>query len=238
MSAELFLDVESPSAADLLTRRAERISDWVVAREPKWVQDLEGFYRRWLERLLVVEDVVTRGGRVQDIGSQSIVPLLRLEPGQSFLDLCAAPGNKTAQALEAGVVPEIARSTDVDQVMLQAKKSNPDITARQLLELRRALSAAATNCTITATCDKRAVFKGVRFDLSQLPAASSSLARPPGRPLEHPQRRRCESLVRRARRPCRSREAIEAIATSCHTRWNRSGACCPPRWTHSAYRLA
>jgi 16S rRNA (cytosine967-C5)-methyltransferase len=44
-----------------------------------------------------------RGGRLQDIGSQSIVPLLALEPGQSFLDLCAAPGNKTAQALESGV---------------------------------------------------------------------------------------------------------------------------------------
>ena len=43
------------------------------------------------------------GARIQDIGSQSIVPLLRLERGQSFLDLCAAPGNKTAQALEAGV---------------------------------------------------------------------------------------------------------------------------------------
>jgi 16S rRNA (cytosine967-C5)-methyltransferase len=45
----------------------------------------------------------TRGGRMQDIGSQSIVPLLELESGQSFLDLCAAPGNKTAQALESGV---------------------------------------------------------------------------------------------------------------------------------------
>ncbi len=44
-----------------------------------------------------------RGSRMQDIGSQSIVPLLRLAPGQSFLDLCAAPGNKTAQALETGV---------------------------------------------------------------------------------------------------------------------------------------
>ena len=43
------------------------------------------------------------GDRIQDIGSQSIVPLLDLAPGQSFLDLCAAPGNKTAQALEAGV---------------------------------------------------------------------------------------------------------------------------------------
>jgi 16S rRNA (cytosine967-C5)-methyltransferase len=43
------------------------------------------------------------GARTQDIGSQSIVPLLGLEPGQTFLDVCAAPGNKTAQALEFGV---------------------------------------------------------------------------------------------------------------------------------------
>jgi 16S rRNA (cytosine967-C5)-methyltransferase len=38
--------------------------------------------------------------RFQDIGSQAVVPLLDLQPGQTFLDLCAAPGNKTAQALE------------------------------------------------------------------------------------------------------------------------------------------
>ncbi len=44
-----------------------------------------------------------RAGRTQDIGAQSIVPLLRLSAGQSMLDLCAAPGNKTAQALESGV---------------------------------------------------------------------------------------------------------------------------------------
>ncbi|MDQ2899338.1 MAG: hypothetical protein M3Y07_05990 [Acidobacteriota bacterium] len=44
-----------------------------------------------------------RDGRIQDIGSQSIVPLLRLASGQTFLDLCAAPGNKTAQALETRV---------------------------------------------------------------------------------------------------------------------------------------
>ena len=42
-------------------------------------------------------------GRIQDIGAQSIVPILDLHPGQTFLDLCAAPGNKTAQALECGV---------------------------------------------------------------------------------------------------------------------------------------
>jgi 16S rRNA (cytosine967-C5)-methyltransferase len=47
---------------------------------------------------------ITVGGpRIQDIGSQAIVPLLELRAGQRFLDLCAAPGNKTAQALETGV---------------------------------------------------------------------------------------------------------------------------------------
>lgn len=40
------------------------------------------------------------GFRFQDISAQAVVPLLRLEPGQTFLDLCASPGNKTAQALE------------------------------------------------------------------------------------------------------------------------------------------
>jgi 16S rRNA (cytosine967-C5)-methyltransferase len=41
-------------------------------------------------------------GRQQDIGAQSIVPLLQIEAGMTVLDLCAAPGNKTAQALAMG----------------------------------------------------------------------------------------------------------------------------------------
>ena len=41
-------------------------------------------------------------GRQQDIGAQSIVPYLKIEPGMSALDLCAAPGNKTAQMLQSG----------------------------------------------------------------------------------------------------------------------------------------
>ncbi len=39
-------------------------------------------------------------GRAQDIGAQSIVPLLEIQPGMTVLDLC--PGNKTAQAIAAG----------------------------------------------------------------------------------------------------------------------------------------
>ncbi len=38
--------------------------------------------------------------RIQDIGSQRVVPRLELRPGDTFLDLCAAPGGKTSQALE------------------------------------------------------------------------------------------------------------------------------------------
>ena len=38
-------------------------------------------------------------GRQQDPGAQSIVPLLEIQPGMTVLDLCAAPGNKTAQIL-------------------------------------------------------------------------------------------------------------------------------------------
>jgi 16S rRNA (cytosine967-C5)-methyltransferase len=41
-------------------------------------------------------------GRRQDLGSQSIVPLLEIEPGMTVLDVCAAPGNKTAQTIAAG----------------------------------------------------------------------------------------------------------------------------------------
>jgi 16S rRNA (cytosine967-C5)-methyltransferase len=44
-----------------------------------------------------------RDGRLMDISSQAVVPLLDLQPGHLFLDLCAAPGNKTLQALETPV---------------------------------------------------------------------------------------------------------------------------------------
>ncbi|MFN0105754.1 MAG: transcription antitermination factor NusB [Bryobacteraceae bacterium] len=46
-----------------------------------------------------------RGERQMDIGSQQIVPLLDLSPHHRFLDVCAAPGNKTLQAAECGVQP-------------------------------------------------------------------------------------------------------------------------------------
>jgi 16S rRNA (cytosine967-C5)-methyltransferase len=60
------------------------------------------------------------GLRIQDISSQAIVPLLELRPGLSFLDLCAAPGNKTAQALEYGVS---AIACDISPARLAPLKS-------------------------------------------------------------------------------------------------------------------
>lgn len=43
---------------------------------------------------------VQPGMRLHDISSQAVLPLLGLQAGDSYLDLCAAPGNKTLQALE------------------------------------------------------------------------------------------------------------------------------------------
>ncbi|HEX3745426.1 MAG TPA: transcription antitermination factor NusB [Bryobacteraceae bacterium] len=75
--------------------------EWLLAR---WEQQFGAEAAEGIARAALREpEKYTRGDRTQDIGAQSIVPLLQLESGQSFLDVCAAPGNKTAQALEAGV---------------------------------------------------------------------------------------------------------------------------------------
>lgn len=75
--------------------------EWLLAR---WERNYGAETAAGIARAALAEPVeYTRGGRIQDISSQSIVPLLSLEAGQTFLDLCAAPGNKTAQALESGV---------------------------------------------------------------------------------------------------------------------------------------
>lgn len=67
------------------------------------------------------------GFRFQDIGSQAVVPLLHLLPGQRFLDLCAAPGNKTAQALETAV-RAIAADLHLSRARLLKPLSIPIVT--------------------------------------------------------------------------------------------------------------
>jgi 16S rRNA (cytosine967-C5)-methyltransferase len=76
--------------------------EWLLAR---WERHYGSEIAVLIARAALIEPetyvrVTPAGTRIQDIGSQSIVPLLQLESGMSLLDLCAAPGNKTAQALE------------------------------------------------------------------------------------------------------------------------------------------
>jgi 16S rRNA (cytosine967-C5)-methyltransferase len=74
--------------------------EWLLAR---WERQYGTEAAAGIARAALAEPVkYTRGDRIQDIGSQSIVPLLELSPSHTFLDLCAAPGNKTAQAMESG----------------------------------------------------------------------------------------------------------------------------------------
>jgi 16S rRNA (cytosine967-C5)-methyltransferase len=78
------------------------VPSWILER---WVnnygsQAAESIARAFLQEPLNVVNPTT--GRQQDPAAQEIVPLLGIEPGMTLLDLCAAPGNKTAQAIAAG----------------------------------------------------------------------------------------------------------------------------------------
>lgn len=78
------------------------IPPWMLERWEKFygVEAAEKIARAALEE--PPNYVNAQTGRQQDLGAQSIVPLLDLEPGMRALDLCAAPGNKTAQMIAAG----------------------------------------------------------------------------------------------------------------------------------------
>lgn len=77
---------------------------WMLARwERHYGQEAaERIARAFLEPPKTYVRRTSSGVRIQDLGAQAVVPLLDLKPGLRVLDLCAAPGNKTAQALESG----------------------------------------------------------------------------------------------------------------------------------------
>lgn len=118
-SVELVKQAQKKSAAGFVNAVLRKVNRETVtwpdrATElsvPAWMLDrwarrygtetAEGIARAALEEPEVYVNPAT--GRQQDIGSQAIVPLLGLAPGMTLLDLCAAPGNKSAQAIEAGV---------------------------------------------------------------------------------------------------------------------------------------
>jgi len=86
--------------------------------------------------------------RQQDIGAQSIVPLLEIEPGMTLLDVCAAPGNKTAQALALG-----ARVIACDRYLARMAEV-PNESARVVLDATAALpfSSKFDRILIDAPC--------------------------------------------------------------------------------------
>ncbi len=89
------------------------------------------------------------GFRLQDIGSQSIIPLLDLQPGQTYLDLCAAPGNKTMQALETPL--RFAVACDISWNRIQ---EIPPVCPRVVLDAAQPLpfSAQFDRIFIDAPC--------------------------------------------------------------------------------------
>ena len=80
---------------------------------------------------------VRAGMRLHDIGSQAVLPLLDLRPGHSYLDLCAAPGNKTLQALETPL--ELAVACDISP---QRASQIPPVCHRVVLDAARPLPFA------------------------------------------------------------------------------------------------
>jgi 16S rRNA (cytosine967-C5)-methyltransferase len=125
------------------------------------------------------------GFRMQDISSQAIVPLLELRPNQTFLDLCAAPGNKTAQALELGAR---AVACDVNLGRLTALKAlGCDLVAldgTQPLPLRRRFDRILVDvpCSGTGTLGRNPEIKWrlrhddlVRFHQTQVKLLTNGL---------------------------------------------------------------
>ena len=74
------------------------------------------------------------GMRTQDIGSQAIIPLLELQPGHRYLDVCAAPGNKTLQALETPLA--LAVACDISETRAQ---QIPPVCPRVVVDATRHL---------------------------------------------------------------------------------------------------
>lgn len=87
-------------------------------RLPPGVEPPEGAAPGPVEGSWLIRGEAPPGARRQDIGSQAVVGLLALRPGQTVLDLCAAPGNKTLQILEAN--PKAVVAADASGARLAA----------------------------------------------------------------------------------------------------------------------
>jgi 16S rRNA (cytosine967-C5)-methyltransferase len=117
-SVELVKRAHKASAAALVNATLRRIDrqpvPWpgraIELSTPAWLLERwdRQFGRETADKIAAAslqpaETHIASTGRIQDVGAESIVPFLDLHAGQTLLDLCAAPGNKTAQAIECGV---------------------------------------------------------------------------------------------------------------------------------------
>ncbi len=137
--------------------------------------------------LETAETHIASTGRIQDIGAQSIVPLLDLQPGQSFLDLCAAPGNKTAQAIECGVRAiacdihlhrlQQMRGLNCPLVVLDATQPLPFRTGLDRIMFDRILVDAPCSGTGTLGRNPEIKWRSKASDLPDLHAKQVALVR-------------------------------------------------------------
>ncbi len=87
------------------------VSDTAVQlAEPVAVERLPHFQDGWVS--------------VQDAAAQFAAPLLNLQPGQRVLDMCAAPGGKTAAMLELQPQISVLIAIDIDEKRLKRVEEN------------------------------------------------------------------------------------------------------------------
>ncbi|MGA8027531.1 MAG: transcription antitermination factor NusB [Bryobacteraceae bacterium] len=100
---------------------------WLLER---WASHFGSVTAREIAKAALIEPLpYVRAMRLHDIGSQAIVPLLDLQPGLAYLDLCAAPGNKTLQALETRL--SLAVACDIS---LKRIREIPPVCPRVVLD--------------------------------------------------------------------------------------------------------
>lgn len=121
----------------------------LLLERPVPIEQLPGFADGWVS--------------VQDCAAQLAAGLLDLKPGQRVLDLCAAPGGKSAHILE--MQPDIAQLTAVD------------IDAGRMQKVRDTLQRLRLNaeCLTADAIETEAWWNGMAFDRILLDAPCSAL---------------------------------------------------------------
>jgi len=93
---------------EIAASRSTLTTSAIRLKQPQDVTVLPGFAEGWLS--------------VQDEAAQQAAFLMALEPGQHVLDVCAAPGGKTAHMLELAELEMVA--VDIDATRLQRVEEN------------------------------------------------------------------------------------------------------------------